>query len=97
MPLQFQRSIARILKLPWTMATNEDFRGEATEGPRPGRAIRAIYAYLDKLAVCSAHHPSVYRRYIEVMQLTRPPSILFHPAVAARVLATSGPVAGRGR
>jgi 2-polyprenyl-6-methoxyphenol hydroxylase-like FAD-dependent oxidoreductase len=88
---QVQRSVGKLLHAPWLMATSEDFRGAATEGPRPSRAIKAVHAYLDKVAVCAASHPVVYRTYLEVTQLTKPPTALFHPSIAMRVLATRGP------
>ena len=35
-PGRFQRELARDLRVPWLMATGEDFRHPTTEGPRPG-------------------------------------------------------------
>ena len=82
----FQQEVARILKGPWLIATSEDYRVPQTVGAKPGRMTRATHAYMDWVTLCAAHDEHVYRVYIEVLHLLKPPTALFSPASAARVL-----------
>jgi 2-polyprenyl-6-methoxyphenol hydroxylase-like FAD-dependent oxidoreductase len=83
---RFQRALAQGLSGPWLLATGEDYRVPQTEGPKPSPALRAVHAYADRVAVAAARHPQVFRTYLEVTHLLKPPAALFSPSVMARAL-----------
>ena len=83
---QFQHELARDLRVPWLMATGEDFRHPATEGPRPGRMRRVTHWYLDRVIERANSDNVVQRVFLEVVHLLRRPTALFRPDIALRVL-----------
>jgi 2-polyprenyl-6-methoxyphenol hydroxylase-like FAD-dependent oxidoreductase len=82
---RFQRIAARLLRDPWTLATQEDFRSPGTTGRR-SRMTRLTHAYTDEVLRAAVHDQVVAKRFIEVAQLMRPASDLAEPAILARVL-----------
>lgn len=87
---RFQHELARDLRVPWLMATGEDFRHPATEGPRPGPLSRVSHWYLDRVIARANSDSVVQHAFLEVMHLLRSPAILFRPDIALRVLGPSG-------
>lgn len=83
---RFQKQLAQVNSAPWLMATGEDFRWEETEGGKPDLMTRLMQQYLDRVLLLSVDHPEVYQKFLEVMQLTQPPTILFQPDVMAKIL-----------
>lgn len=83
---RFQRELARDLRVPWLMATGEDFRHPATEGPRPGRLSRVTQRYLDLVIERANSDAVVQHAFLEVVHLLRRPTALFRPEIALRVL-----------
>jgi 2-polyprenyl-6-methoxyphenol hydroxylase-like FAD-dependent oxidoreductase len=83
---RFQIALDRDLKLPWLMATGEDFRYPVTEGPRPGRLSKISHRYFDRLMEVSVTDAVVHRTFLEVVHLLRPPLALVQPQIVARVL-----------
>lgn len=82
----FQKQLAQVNTTPWLMATAEDLRWQGTEGGKPDWMTRLMQQYLDQVLLLSVEHPEVYQKYIEVMQLTQPPKILFQPNIMAKML-----------
>jgi hypothetical protein len=81
---RFQRRLARSNANAWLVATGEDYRFAEVEGPPPGLVTRILHRYFDRVTRLSTKHAKIRLRLLEVQQLTRPPSSLFHPGVAAR-------------
>lgn len=83
---RYQRAMSKNLSTPWLMATGEDFRVPQTEGAHPGRTLRAMHAYMDKLIYVCSRSPKVFQTYTEVAHLIRPLYVLFRPDIVMRVL-----------
>ncbi|QES09547.1 monooxygenase [Streptomyces venezuelae] len=88
----FQRRVGRLLLAPWTLSTNSDLMWD----PRQ-RAVAARFAhwYNTRLFRVAVRDASVWARFVRVVNMTASPAVLFHPAVAAKVL-TAGPGRGPG-
>ncbi len=82
---RFQRRLAGSNANAWLVATGEDYRYAEVEGPAPGLLTRLLHRYLDRVTRLATRNPKVRLRLLEVLQLTRSPSCLFHPVIAARV------------
>jgi 2-polyprenyl-6-methoxyphenol hydroxylase-like FAD-dependent oxidoreductase len=80
---RFQRRLAATNRLPWLLATGEDFRYPATQGQRPA-LTRLLHWYVDR-TMAAAHHPLVTATLVQVMHMLKPPQSLLHPRVALRV------------
>jgi hypothetical protein len=83
---RFQRALAADFRVPWLMATGEDFRHPSTEGPRPGAFSRVAHWYFDRVVERANGDDVVHRAFLEVVHLLRPPALLFRPDIAVRVL-----------
>lgn len=83
---RFQKRLARTLAGPWTIATSEDLRWLAIGGRKRSLPTRLLHAYLDRVIALLPHDPAIAHRYIEVMQMLRPPQALLHPSVLLAVL-----------
>jgi 2-polyprenyl-6-methoxyphenol hydroxylase-like FAD-dependent oxidoreductase len=81
-----QKRLAKVVNTPWLMSTGEDLRFPLTEGQRPGAAARFIQKYMDRLLRVVPHDERVGMAFLQVMNLTRPPTSLFSPAIAFTVL-----------
>jgi hypothetical protein len=62
-----------------------DFNYPETTGPRP-RGIRLSNWYSRRISLASKRDPEINRIFFSVQQLLTPPSVLFKPAMAAKVL-----------
>ncbi|MFL6167104.1 MAG: FAD-dependent oxidoreductase [Ornithinibacter sp.] len=93
LPARFNRSAARIIDAPWTIAVGADFLHPRTTGPKaPGTDLANRYTQ----RVVKATHRSVplARTFNRVVNLVEPPTALVRPSVVAKVGAAS--VTGRG-
>jgi 2-polyprenyl-6-methoxyphenol hydroxylase-like FAD-dependent oxidoreductase len=82
----FQKRLADTVATPWLLATSEDFRFPTTEGGKPGPMTRLMHRYIDRVIAVATMDNIVLDTFIGVVHLIRPPSDLFRPEVAARVL-----------
>lgn len=84
-PHEFYRRVAANLKVPWSFAVGGDFAFPETTGPRPsgGKLLRG---YARRLQMASREDPEVRRAFTSVQHLIEPPTILFRPSVALRVI-----------
>jgi 2-polyprenyl-6-methoxyphenol hydroxylase-like FAD-dependent oxidoreductase len=82
---RFFKRAAKVIDIPWMAAAGEDFRYPQVEGVRPP-GINLINWYGAKLQLATHRDPEVYRAFLYVMNLMRPPTSLFHPRVVCRVL-----------
>ena len=81
---RFFKRAAKVIDIPWIAAAGEDFRYPQVEGVRPP-GIKLINWYGAKLQLATQRDPEVYRAFLYVMNLMRPPASLFHPRVVGRV------------
>jgi 2-polyprenyl-6-methoxyphenol hydroxylase-like FAD-dependent oxidoreductase len=91
---RFYARARKILDIPWTIATGEDFRFPDVEGRRPP-GFRWVGRYLERVHAVASVDPTVCRRFFDVLNLLAPPTSLMSPSTACRVLARSLP-AGEG-
>lgn len=77
--------VVKIVDIPWSMATSEDFRYPAVEGKRPaGTAL--LHRYLNRVHFVARTDEEVCRAFFEVANMLKPPTALFAPKILWRVL-----------
>ena len=81
-----QAAVARCSEVPWQIATGADLRFPTTIGPRPGRTAQLSNWYLDRASDVANLDEYVARALADVLYLVAPPTALFRPGVALRVL-----------
>ena len=82
----FQKRLAKAVATPWLLATSEDYRYPTTVGGRPSAMTRLMHRYVNRVVAVATVDNVVLDAFIGVVHLIRPPSALFHPAIAARVI-----------
>jgi 2-polyprenyl-6-methoxyphenol hydroxylase-like FAD-dependent oxidoreductase len=86
---RFQRMMAKINGAPWMLATSEDFRVPGCEGIPPGHLTQFVQRYFDKAVHLSTIDADARRLLLEVFNMLKPPTALFHPRFATRLLMRS--------
>ncbi len=86
LPRHFQRKLARITETPWQLATASDYKVPAFEGTKPDWVTKLTHRYFDSLVALLPTTPSISKTFGEVLHMIEPPTALFRPAIAARVL-----------
>lgn len=82
---RFFKRAAKVIDTPWQLAVGEDFRFVETSGPKaPGTDL--INRYVTKVHQATHHDTAVYGAFLQVMNLMKPPTSLFHPTIVWRVL-----------
>lgn len=87
---RFFKDVAKVVQTPWLLATGADFMYPQTVGKRP-LGTRALSWYNRKLIALSATDAEVYKLFMEIMHLIRPPRALFSPRVALKLLSSRSP------
>jgi 2-polyprenyl-6-methoxyphenol hydroxylase-like FAD-dependent oxidoreductase len=87
--LKFQRQLARMLEVPWSLATSEDYRFSSTTGGKRSLSLRFAHWYLPRLQLLMVEQRDVYMNFVEVLHLLTPPATLLHPRFLTRVLRRS--------
>src|SRR5436305_15317844 len=82
---RFYRAAAKIVDIPWLVATGEDLRYPQVAGKRPP-LHGLVNRYMERLHRVAGYDPVVCRRFFDVANLLAPPSAVMAPAVARRVL-----------
>jgi hypothetical protein len=77
-----------VIATPWQFAVGGDFAHPETTGPRP-RGIAVSNWYARRMSLASKRDPGINRTFVAVQQLVEPPSVLFRPALIAKVLRQS--------
>jgi flavin-dependent dehydrogenase len=81
----FFKQATKVVDIPWQLAVGEDFRYPDTIGPKaPGTDL--INRYVTRVHQATHHDPVVYGAFLQVMNLLKPPTSLFHPKIVWRVL-----------
>ncbi|MEM8611834.1 MAG: FAD-dependent monooxygenase [Cyanobacteria bacterium P01_H01_bin.105] len=85
--LQFQRKLAKVIELPWMMATGEDFRWEMTTGDRPDWFTQKMQGYFDRVVQAATADAKIHNDFIQVAHMAKSPGVLFHPRTVWKALA----------
>ncbi len=80
----FFKAQARVQAAPWGLATGADFSLPTTEGERP-KGNRLVDPYMNALFMAAIEDVTLRRHIGEVLQMLKPPSSFFTPAVMGRV------------
>ncbi len=83
--LRFQQHIAKLISAPWLLATSEDARNREA-GEKLALTTRLLKLYTDHLLSMVGSDPEMGRAFFDVMHLLKPPTTLFAPQVAIKVL-----------
>ncbi len=83
---RFQRRLAKTTGGAWLLATGQDFRVRGVEGASANAATRLSHPYMDRVLELSLNDLAVRRMLLEVFHMLKPPTAMFGPAVAAKVL-----------
>ncbi|HLX58646.1 MAG TPA: FAD-dependent monooxygenase [Ktedonobacteraceae bacterium] len=81
----FQKKVARAVRVPWLLATGEDFRYPETQGSRPP-GMRLYNWYAGRVHELSCSHPLTTLRFYEVLHMLKSPAVLFNPRTLFAVL-----------
>ncbi|ALG08442.1 NAD(P)/FAD-dependent oxidoreductase [Kibdelosporangium phytohabitans] len=82
---RFFRRTAKVLAVPWSMATSGDLRFGGVEGPRP-LPVRLSNRYLRPLSIALEQDPAVGRALLRVANLIDRPQRIVAPDILFRVL-----------
>ena len=81
----FQKKVARAVRVPWLLATGEDFRYPETQGYRPP-SMRLYNWYAGRVHQLACSHPLTTLRFYEVLHMLKSPVALFNPRTLFAVL-----------
>jgi 2-polyprenyl-6-methoxyphenol hydroxylase-like FAD-dependent oxidoreductase len=81
----FQKQLAKVNAVPWMLATSEDFRARGCQGKRPNRLTLLMQRYVDHVVRLSTHSPKARQLLLEVFNLLKPPTALFHPSIMVQL------------
>jgi len=87
---QFQKAIAKPISIAWMFTTSEDLRYPETEGKRPF-GIGVFQWYTKRLLQAASSDARLALSFYQVMNMLKPPTILFAPRVLAAVLVWKRP------
>ena len=83
---RFQKKLAKANAASWLMATGEDFRVRGVEGGKATLATRLTHRYMDWVLALSLQDTSVRQTFLEVFLMLKPPTVLFGPGIALKML-----------
>jgi 2-polyprenyl-6-methoxyphenol hydroxylase-like FAD-dependent oxidoreductase len=92
--LSLQKALAKVVDIPWLMATCEDFRYPQTVGHRPA-GTSLLNWYTSRVHRLAASNTRATLRFYEVLHMLKPPVVLFTPRILFAVL-LQGPHPGGG-
>lgn len=82
---RFQKRVAKVIDVPWQLATGEDLRFPEATGPRPfGTSF--IQWYVGKVHEAAGRDREVAQCFYRVLHLLDKPPLLFRPDVVLRVM-----------
>ena len=82
---RFLKRAAKVVDIPWTLAVGADLAFPETIGKR-GPEVKVINAYIGTLLEAAWTDPALTVAFHQVSNLLKPPSSLFAPGIAWRVL-----------
>ncbi|WP_016950285.1 NAD(P)/FAD-dependent oxidoreductase [Anabaena sp. PCC 7108] len=83
---KFQKQFNKVVNLPWTIATGEDFRWSTTEGGETSLINKLMQKYLEQVLMLQSQSPEVHQLFLEIMHMQKPPTAFFHPRILMQVL-----------
>jgi 2-polyprenyl-6-methoxyphenol hydroxylase-like FAD-dependent oxidoreductase len=83
---RFQKKLAKANAVSWLLATGEDFRVRGVEGGKATFAARLTHRYMDRVLALSLRDIEVRQTFLEVFHMLKPPTELFEPGIALKVL-----------
>jgi 2-polyprenyl-6-methoxyphenol hydroxylase-like FAD-dependent oxidoreductase len=83
---KFRKRVPSIVKPAWLLATSEDYRWPATQGPRPGPMLKLGHLYTDWMLDAAANHGEIVQAFLKVSHMLKSSTSLARPSIAARVL-----------
>ena len=83
---RFQKKLAKANAASWLLATGEDFRVRGVEGGKATFAARLTHRYMDRVLALSLRDIEVRQTFLEVFHMLKPPTELFEPGIALKVL-----------
>lgn len=86
MAKRFQERLAAVIQTPWLMATSEDMRYPGTIGGKPNWRDRLVQLYLQRVISIMPLYPDIADTFLHVMNLLKPPSVLFHPTILLKII-----------
>jgi 2-polyprenyl-6-methoxyphenol hydroxylase-like FAD-dependent oxidoreductase len=81
----FQKKVAKVVKVPWLLATGEDFRYPETDGHRPP-GVRLLNWYGGRVHELAGSHHLTTLRFYEVLHMLKSPAALFNPRILFTIL-----------
>ena len=84
--LTFQQQLMKVVRNPWLMATNEDARLPHAEGAIPSRFDKLNQRYVDEFIWMCGTDPQALEVFMGVSQLIKPPTAMFAPTLAFKVM-----------
>ncbi len=88
---RFHKAIARTVRLPWTLATLEDWRWSTTTGKRPGAWMTVANSYIDRVLPLATHDEDVALAILNVMNMQVNPAVLGTPDMLSKYVKTFVP------
>lgn len=82
---QYAKAVARVVDVPWQLATGADLAFPGVQGRRTAR-VRMINAYVARLHAAAADDPTLAAAFVRVTGLLDRPEALFRPDRVLRVL-----------
>jgi hypothetical protein len=83
---RFFRAARKPINTAWQLAVGADLALPYVRGPRP-LPVRVINAYINRVLTAAERDPTVAEQFIRVAALQQPPTRLYRPSTALRVLA----------
>jgi 2-polyprenyl-6-methoxyphenol hydroxylase-like FAD-dependent oxidoreductase len=83
---KFQKRLARINAVPWTMATSVDYRYKGTVGGNLSWTDRLLQRYMDHVLGVTTENARVRLQWLKVFHLLEHPTTLFQPKIIFQVL-----------
>jgi 2-polyprenyl-6-methoxyphenol hydroxylase-like FAD-dependent oxidoreductase len=83
--LPLQKALAKVVDVPWLVATSEDFRYPETEGYRPA-GTRLLNWYTGRVHQLAGSDTRATLRFYEVLHMLNSPMALFAPRILFAVL-----------
>ncbi|HEY4211332.1 MAG TPA: hypothetical protein VGM84_07610 [Steroidobacteraceae bacterium] len=81
---RFFKAVAKIVDIPWGITVGNDLRHPQVKSPRPPMR-RFINWYIGKLHLAASRDSTLTTAFLEVANLTMPPTSLLSPPIAWRV------------
>ena len=82
---RYQKAVAKVIDVPWQAATGEDMRHPEAADHVP-MAVRLANWYVKQVHNVAAYDRFAHRLFIDTMNMTNPPTVVFQPRMLAKVL-----------